>query len=109
MNSEQLLKIEFYVPETHLENVKQAMFAAGAGKIGNYDHCAWQSVGMGQYRSGLNSNPFLGEQGKLETVDEYKVEMVCAEEFAVAVIAAMKESHPYEEVAYSVIRIEPFD
>ncbi len=109
MNSERLVKIEFYVPETHLENVKQAMFAAGAGKVGQYEHCAWQSLGKGQYRPGLDSNPFLGEPGKLESVDEYKVEMVCAEQFAVAVIAAMKQSHPYEEVAYSLIRTESFD
>lgn len=109
MKSIELLKIEFYVPETHLQMVKQAMFEAGAGKVGEYDCCAWQTLGEGQYRPGSASKPFLGEQGSLETLSEYKVEMVCAEEFAAAVIIALKKSHPYEEVAYSVIRIEAFD
>lgn len=104
-----MYKIEFYVPESHLETVKSAMFETGAGKLGNYDSCSWQTAGEGQYRPGEGSRPFLGEQGKLETLVEYKVEMVCAEECVHAVIEAMKQAHPYEEVAYSVIRKEPFE
>ena len=104
-----MYKIEFYVPESHLETVKSAMFETGAGKLGNYDSCAWQTAGEGQYRPGEGSRPFLGEQGKLETLVEYKVEMVCAEEYVHAVIEAMKQTHPYEEVAYSVIRKESFE
>jgi structural toxin protein (hemagglutinin/hemolysin) RtxA len=106
MSNSQLLKIEFYVPEEQLEEVKQAMFLAGAGRVGNYDSCAWQVLGQGQYRPGTSSAPFKGEQGSLEQLAEYKVEMVCAEEFVVDAIHALKESHPYEEVAYSVLRTE---
>ncbi|MBL4581029.1 MAG: NGG1p interacting factor NIF3 [Gammaproteobacteria bacterium] len=109
MSDRQLLKIEFYVPEQQLQRVKQSMFDAGAGKVGNYDCCAWQILGKGQYRPGEGSSPFKGEQDNLETLNEYKVEMVCAEEFIAQVVRAMKDSHPYEEVAYSVIRTEVFN
>ncbi len=109
MSQSQLFKIEFYVPEQHLQQVKQAMFSAGAGRVGDYDCCAWQVRGEGQYRPGAGSDPFLGEAGKLETVVEFKVEMVCSSECIESVIAAMKNAHPYEEVAYSVIRLETFE
>jgi hypothetical protein len=108
MRDRQLLKIEFYVPEEQLQRVKLAMFDAGGGKVGDYDCCAWQVLGQGQYKPGEGSNPFKGEQDSLETLSEYKVEMVCAEEFIAEVIRAMKDSHPHEEVAYSVIRTEVF-
>ncbi len=101
-----MVKIEFYVPESHLEQVKTAMFDAGAGRVGDYDCCAWQTLGQGQFRPLSGSKPFLGQQGSVETVAEYKVEMVCIRECVDAVIAAMKASHPYEEVAYCVIHME---
>lgn len=101
-----LLKIEFYVPESHLESVKQAMFAEGAGKVGDYDSCAWQTLGQGQYRPLQGSDPYQGQAGVVEQAAEYKVEMVCVEERVGAVIAALRKSHPYEEVAFSVIRTE---
>ena len=109
MNDRQLLKIEFYVPEEQLQQVKQAMFDAGAGKVGDYDSCAWQVLGEGQFKPCEGSKPFKGKRGSLETLSEYKVEMVCAEEFIAQVVSAMKDSHPYEEVAYSVIRTEFFE
>lgn len=109
MGAIQFYKIEFYVPESHLETVKSAMFEAGAGKLGDYDSCAWQTAGEGQYRPREGSRPFMGEQDKLEMLTEYKVEMVCPEGSIHAAIEAMKQTHPYEEVAYSVIRKEPFD
>ena len=109
MSNSQLLKIEFYVPEEQLEEVKQAMFLAGAGRVGDYDSCAWQVLGQGQYRACAGSTPFKGEQGRLEKLSEYKVEMVCAEEFIADVIRAMKQSHPYEEVAYSLLRTESIE
>lgn len=109
MSDRQLLKIEFYVPEEQLQRVKQVMFDAGAGKVGGYDSCVGEIPGQGQYKPGKFSNPFKGEQGSLETLSEYKVEMVCAEMYMVEVVKAMKDSHPYEEVAYSVIRTEVFE
>ncbi|GJM12279.1 MAG: hypothetical protein DHS20C12_06820 [Pseudohongiella sp.] len=106
MSNGDLFKIEFYVPEEQLQQVKQAMFDAGAGRVGDYDSCAWQVLGQGQYRPGAESNPFKGERGRLETLSEYKVEMVCAEKFIAEAIGAMKKAHPYEEVAYAVFRSE---
>ncbi|PCJ18520.1 MAG: NGG1p interacting factor NIF3 [SAR86 cluster bacterium] len=106
MSAALLYKIEFYVPESHLETVKSAMFEAGGGKVGNYDCCAWQTLGKGQYRPRQGSQPFLGEQDKLKVIAEYKVEMVCAAENIAKVIEAMMQAHPYEEVAYLVIRNE---
>ena len=103
MKPSQLYKIEFYVPETHLEAVKLAMFEAGAGNIGDYDSCAWQSLGQGQFRPLQGSSAYLGEIDKLETIAEYKVEMICGEATLEAAIAALKQAHPYEEVAYFVL------
>lgn len=108
MSNNQLLKIEFYVPEEHLQQVKQAMFDAGAGKVGDYDSCAWQVLGQGQFRPRAGSTPFKGERDRLESLNEYKVEMVCAEEYIARTITAMKDAHPYEEVAYSVVLAEKF-
>lgn len=82
------------------------MFEAGAGRVGNYDCCAWQTRGEGQFRPLDGSSPFLGNQGQIETVIEHKLEMVCEEQCLEAVIAALKRAHPYEEVAYTVIRTE---
>ncbi len=104
-----LYKIEFYAPESHLEKVKDAMFEVGAGRVGAYDSCAWQTLGNGQFRPQEQSDPFIGRNGLVETVSEYKVEMVCEEQFLSSVVFALKESHPYEEVAYSVVQLWSVD
>lgn len=103
-----MFKLCFYVPVTHVDVVKQAIFAAGAGRIGDYDSCAWQVLGAGQFRPLADSNPFLGTQGEIENVAEYKVETVCEESVMPAVVAALKAAHPYEVPAYQVWRLELF-
>ncbi len=103
-----MYKLCFYVPTTHVDAVKQAIFAAGAGRVGNYDCCAWQVLGEGQFRPLAGSNPFLGNSDQVETVAEYKVEAVCEDAAIGAVIAALKAAHPYEEPAYQVWRLESF-
>lgn len=100
-----LFKVTFFVPESHLLAVKEAMFAAGAGRIGDYDKCAWQVKGTGQFRPLAGSNAYLGEVGQLETLDEYRVEMVCTRDVAKQVITAMKAAHPYEEPAYDLMQM----
>jgi hypothetical protein len=100
-----MFKLCFYVPESHLESAKMALFDAGAGRIGNYEHCAWQVLGQGQFRPLAGSQPFIGAQGALETVEEYRVEMVCEDAVVDAVIAALRQAHPYEEPAFDVIRL----
>lgn len=94
--------ISFYVPEAQLEEVKKAMFSKGAGNIGGYQHCAWQSKGQGQFMPKKDSAPAVGEHHKLESLEEYKVEMVCPRGKIDSVIEALKESHPYETPAYAV-------
>lgn len=97
-----MFAISVYIPEANLESVKAAMFAAGAGKIGNYDSCSWQTLGQGQFRPLENAKPHLGQQGVVEQVKEWKVEMVCDEGMIQNVIRAMKAAHPYETPAYLV-------
>ena len=101
-----MYKIAVYIPDHSLEKVKQAMFDQGAGQLGNYKHCCWQVLGQGQFYSLPNSNPVIGQKGRLETVDEYLVEMVCDDKVIKSVIKALKQAHPYEEPAYSVYRLE---
>jgi hypothetical protein len=95
-----MYKLCFYVPEDHLEAVKTAVFAAGAGRIGDYDQCCWQISGQGQFRPLPGSQPFIGETGALEIVEEYRVEMVCTDDRIKAAVAALKSAHPYEEPAF---------
>ena len=97
-----MYKLVFFVPETHLDVVKTAVFAAGAGRIGNYDHCCWQVLGVGQFRALTGAQPFVGEQHKLEKVDEWRVEMVCADDLVRNAVVALKRAHPYEEPAFDV-------
>lgn len=100
-----MYKLCFYVPSTHLDGVKAAAFSAGAGKIGDYDSCCWQVEGQGQFRPCSGSKPFLGKEGEIEAVAEYRVEMVCASSCIKAAVEAMLQAHPYEEPAYNVVAL----
>jgi structural hemagglutinin/hemolysin toxin protein RtxA len=100
-----MYKLGFYVPQSHLESVKAALFDAGAGRIGNYEHCCWQVPGEGQFRPLQGSQPFIGRQGEVEKVAEYRVEMVCPEAHVRAVMAALRLSHPYEEPAFDLVAL----
>ncbi|MFZ3023603.1 NGG1p interacting factor NIF3 [Pseudomonas sp.] len=100
-----MYKLCFYVPDGHVEAVKQAVFAAGGGRVGAYDSCAWQVLGQGQFRPLTGSQPFLGSQGALESVAEWKVEMVVADELIHAAVKALRQSHPYETPAFEVWRL----
>ena len=99
-------KIGFYVPKSHLEVVKNAMFAEGAGQIGRYQHCAWQVQGEGQFLPLDGANPAIGAVNQLQKVCEYYCTMVCEDARIVCVVDAMKKAHPYEEVAYDVVSLE---
>lgn len=101
-----VFKLCVYIPESHLESVKQAMFSAGAGRIGDYDSCCWQVLGEGQFRPLNGSQPFIGVPDVVETVSEFRVEMVCTSDCIDAVIIALKQAHPYEQPAYDVLRVE---
>jgi len=93
-------KLSFFVPESHKEQVKEALFAAGAARLGHYDKCSWETKGTGQFRPLPGSDPFLGEPGHVERVDEYKVEMICNARYLAVAIDALKDAHPYETPAF---------
>lgn len=99
------LKLTVYVPATHVELVKDALFAVGAGQIGLYDRCAWQVLGEGQFRPLAGANPFIGTLGETELVPEYRVEMVLESAHLSACLAALKLAHPYEVPAYDVVSL----
>ena len=96
-----------YIPEDHVEQVKSSIFDAGGGKIGDYEHCAWQSLGMGQFKALTGANPFVGDVGAVHQEPEWRVEIVVADECMAAVLAALVQAHPYEEPAYQYFQINP--
>lgn len=100
-----MYKLTFYVPASHLEQVKSALFEKGAGRFRNYDHCCWQVLGEGQFRPLKGSRPFLGETGMMKTTPEYKVEMICTEHLIKAALQTLLSTHPYEEPAYEIYKI----
>lgn len=103
-----MYKISFFTPENAAESIKSSMFLAGAGKIGNYEQCSFQTLGTGQFKPIAGAAPFIGERDKLEYVSELKVEMICSPDCIGEVIAAMKKTHPYEMPAYDVIKLMDF-
>lgn len=96
----------FYVPKSYLEVVKEALFKKGAGKLGDYDCCAWQTQGQGQFRPLPASQPFVGTIDTVEIIQEYKVEMVCSAQYIKPVLIELINRHPYETPAYSVCEIK---
>ncbi|MDU8427762.1 YqfO family protein [Pseudomonas syringae pv. actinidifoliorum] len=103
-----MYKLAFFVPSSHVDKVKNAVFAAGAGRIGAYDQCSWQVLGQGQFRPMDGSQPFIGQGGVVELVEEWKVELVVVDDLIQQVVLALKQSHPYETPAYEVWRLEDF-
>lgn len=97
-----MYQLVFYVPKQDADKVKQAVFAAGAGRLGDYEQCCWQVEGQGQFLALNGANPAIGEVNQLETLAELRIEMICEDSKIKAVLAALKEAHPYEEPAYSV-------
>jgi len=95
-----MYKLCVYVPENSVKKVKQALFDAGAGRIGNYDSCCWQTAGTGQFRPLENSKPSIGTLNEIEHVPEIKIELVCANDLIKQAIQALRDSHPYEEPAF---------
>lgn len=104
-----MYQLIFYVPVSHLETVKSALFKAGAGCIGDYEHCAWQTFGKGQFRPLNASKPFIGAINQLETLEEYKVEMVCESGQIKLALQALLTAHPYQTPAYRVFEIKTID
>jgi hypothetical protein len=96
-------KLIVIVPLEALDSVRDAVFAAGAGRIGNYERCSWYTEGTGTFLPGAGSDPAIGEPGAEERVPELRLETVFPEERQEDVVAALREAHPYEEPAFDVV------
>ncbi len=95
-------KLIFFVPENAVKEVKQAIFATGAGSLGNYAQCSWQTLGVGQFLPLDGANPTIGEVDTVERVSEWRVEILCSTETIKEAVTALKTAHPYEEPAFEV-------
>jgi len=101
-----LKRLVVYVPRTSVDNVRQAMFDAGAGTVGNYDQCSYNTAGYGTFRPLPGSKPTIGNQGDQERVEETKIEVIFPAPLERKIIVAMLAAHPYEEVAYHVVTVD---
>jgi structural hemagglutinin/hemolysin toxin protein RtxA len=95
----------YYAPKSHLKITKQAIFAAGAGNVGNYSCCAWETKGVGQFKPEKESNAYIGKIGKIKKISEYKVEIICPSSKIKKIIAALKQSHPYEHPVFGILEL----
>ena len=102
----QLLKLVVFIPEDHLSKVSEALFDAGAGVIGNYDRCGFTVNGTGSFRAGEETDPYVGEKGKTHFEKEVRFETILFKYQKEAVINALLDAHPYEEVAYDLYEVE---
>ncbi len=106
MRKNRYIKMVVFVPETHADNIREAMGKAGAGKMGNYSFCSFSSKGIGRFKPEEGSNPAIGEIGRPEEVIEERIETICLRDNVNEVIEAVKEVHPYEEVLIDLYPIE---
>lgn len=103
-------KLVWFVPREALDPTREAVFAAGAGRIGEYEKCSWYTAGTGTFLGGVGSEPTVGQAGREERVSELRVETVVPAERTAEVIAALRAAHPYEEPAfelYQLVDVEP--
>lgn len=110
MPDARLHKLVWFVPEASLERTRDAVFAAGAGRIGEYERCSWYTAGTGTFLAGEGAEPTVGRVGEEERVAELRVETVVPVERAAEVVRALVGAHPYEEVAYELyplVELEP--
>jgi len=101
-----LLKLVAFVPEQRSEDLRQALFEAGAGQIGHYDCCSFQSKGDGTFRAGDGTHPYVGKVGEMHTEPEVRIEVILKKELKNRVISALVQSHPYEEPAFDLYELE---
>ena len=95
-------KLVVFVPREALDDVRDAVFTAGAGRIGDYERCSWYTAGTGTFLGGEGTSPSVGESGREERVAELRLETVFPEERQEDVVAALRKAHPYEEPAYDI-------
>ncbi|MFC1810123.1 hypothetical protein ACFLZH_01350 [Patescibacteria group bacterium] len=96
------VKIAVFIPSSHADDIRKVLNEAGAGCLEQYDNCSFSTKGTGRFRGLEGSNPFIGEAGKIEQVEEDKIEVICPFEKYEQVIEAVKKAHPYEEPAIDI-------
>jgi dinuclear metal center YbgI/SA1388 family protein len=101
-----LKKLVTFVPTADAENVRKALFDAGAGHIGNYDSCSFNSIGTGSFRGNEQTNPYVGEKNQLHVEEETRIETIFPKHIQSKVIQALLKAHPYEEVAYDIYPLD---
>jgi dinuclear metal center YbgI/SA1388 family protein len=101
-----LKKLTTYVPVENATDLRNSLFSAGAGNIGNYDACSFSMLGEGTFRGNENSNPTLGKKGVLQIEKEVQISVIFEIKNEAQILAALKENHPYEEIAYEIITVE---
>ncbi|MDM5276469.1 Nif3-like dinuclear metal center hexameric protein [Paenibacillus silvae] len=106
VHTDQLYKLAVFVPRTHHEQVLQAILEAGAGSIGQYSKCSFNTEGTGTFVPGEGTQPFIGAQGQMERVEEMRIETLVPQSLRSKVIQAMLKAHPYEEVAYDLYAVD---
>lgn len=104
---EAFFSLIFFVPPDHRESVLEALFAAGAGRLGSYERCAFVSSGEGRFRPIKGASPAIGAIGADERVVEDRVECLVADAAVKAAISALRSAHPYEEPAIYLLRLDP--
>jgi hypothetical protein len=97
-----LYKLVWFVPREALDPTREAVFRAGAGRIGEYERCSWYTAGTGTFLAGEGTDPSIGQVGREERVSELRVETVVPASKAKEVVAALRAAHPYEEVAFEL-------
>lgn len=100
-----MFKIVTFVPVKDAEKVRVAMGDAGAGVLGNYHHASFSSRGIGRFIPGQGAKPSIGKIGKLEEVEEERIEVICSKDKVKGVVAAIKITHPYEEIPIEIYRL----
>ncbi|MBF13230.1 MAG: NGG1p interacting factor NIF3 [Legionellales bacterium] len=98
-------KLICYVPTSHIELVKKALFSVGCGRVGDYSHCGWTAQGVGQFIPNTVATPFIGQAGDVSYVDELRFETLVRANCIRQAVAALVDAHPYEEPAYDIVAL----
>lgn len=101
-----MLKLAVFIPTANVEDLREALARAGAGRIGDYEACSYTTIGEGRFRALAHANPYVGSIGEIHVEEEVKVEVVLPESIKNRVLKAMLHVHPYEEPAYDIIRLD---
>jgi hypothetical protein len=104
--SKTIKKLTTYVPSKDAKKVREALFKAGGGSIGNYENCSFNSNGIGTYKGNNNSNPYFGKPNKDENLEEIKIDIIYAKHLESSILSSLFKSHPYESVAYETYTLE---